>query len=50
VLFGVSLSLGVLAILIWDRATVSPIERPGSLTTENIKAKIKAAQEAAKNA
>jgi citrate synthase len=48
VLFGVSRSLGVLASLIWDRATGSPIERPGSLTTENIKAKIKAAKEAAK--
>jgi hypothetical protein len=49
VLFGVSRALGVLASLIWDRATGSPIERPGSLTTENIKAKIKAAKEAAKN-
>ena len=43
VLFGVSRALGVLAGLIWDRATGSPIERPGSLTTDNIKAKIKAA-------
>lgn len=49
VLFGVSRALGVLASLIWDRATGSPIERPGSTTTEAIKAKIKAAQEA-KNA
>jgi citrate synthase len=47
VLFGVSRSLGVLASLIWDRATGSPIERPGSTTTEAIKAKIKASQEAA---
>lgn len=47
VLFGVSRALGVLASLIWDRATGSPIERPGSLTTDNIKAKIKAAKEAA---
>ena len=39
----VSRALGVLANLIWDRATGSPIERPGSLTTDNIKAKIKAA-------
>ncbi len=50
VLFGVSRSLGVLASLIWDRATNSAIERPNSTTTEAIKAKIKAAQEAAKNA
>jgi len=50
VLFGVSRSLGVLASLIWDRATGAPIERPGSTTTEAIKAKIKAAQEAAKKA
>ena len=41
VLFGVSRALGVLAGYIWDRATGSPIERPGSVTTENIKAKIK---------
>ncbi len=40
VLFGVSRALGVLASLIWDRATGSPIERPGSVTTENIKKKI----------
>jgi citrate synthase len=46
VLFGVSRSLGVLASLIWDRATGSPIERPGSTTTEAIKAKIKASTEA----
>ncbi|MBX3164599.1 MAG: citrate (Si)-synthase, eukaryotic [Bacteroidetes bacterium] len=43
VLFGVSRALGVLASLVWDRATGSPIERPGSVTTDNIKAKIKAA-------
>jgi citrate synthase len=48
VLFGVSRALGVLASLIWDRATNSPIERPGSTTTEAIKAKIKAAQETKK--
>ena len=42
VLFGVSRSLGVLASLIWDRATGSPIERPGSVTTEWIKKKIAA--------
>jgi citrate synthase len=44
VLFGVSRALGVLAGYIWDRATGSPIERPGSVTTENIKAKIKASK------
>lgn len=42
VLFGVSRALGVMASLIWDRATNSPIERPGSVTTEWIKKKIKA--------
>jgi citrate synthase len=40
VLFGVSRALGVLASLIWDRALGSPIERPGSVTTEWIKKKI----------
>ncbi|HWY13002.1 MAG TPA: citrate (Si)-synthase, eukaryotic [Bacteroidia bacterium] len=49
VLFGVSRSLGVLASLIWDRATGSAIERPNSTTTEAIKAKIKAAQETKTN-
>lgn len=42
VLFGVSRALGVLASLLWDRALNSPIERPGSVTTEWVKAKIKA--------
>ncbi len=42
VLFGVSRALGVLASLIWDRALGSPIERPGSITTEGIKKKIAA--------
>jgi citrate synthase len=46
VLFGVSRSLGVLASLIWDRALGSPIERPGSITTEGIKKKIGAAAKA----
>jgi len=41
VLFGVSRALGVMASLIWDRATASPIERPGSVTTEWIQKKIK---------
>jgi citrate synthase len=46
VLFGVSRALGVMASLIWDRATGSPIERPGSVTTEWIKKKIAAAKTA----
>lgn len=37
VLFGVSRSLGVLAGLIWSRALGFPIERPKSVTTENVK-------------
>lgn len=37
VLFGVSRSLGVLASLIWDRAQGFPLERPKSITTENVK-------------
>lgn len=41
VLFGVSRSLGVLASLCWDRALGYPIERPGSVTTQNIVEKIK---------
>jgi citrate synthase len=44
VLFGVSRALGVLASLIWDRALGSPIERPGSVTTEWIKKKIEASK------
>ena len=40
VLFGVSRALGVLASLTWDRALGSPIERPGSITTELMKKKI----------
>lgn len=46
VLFGVSRALGVLASLIWDRALGSPIERPGSVTTEWIKKKVAATQKA----
>jgi citrate synthase len=38
VLFGVSRSLGVLASLLWDRALGNPLERPGSVTTEWMKA------------
>jgi citrate synthase len=46
VLFGVSRALGVMASLVWDRALGHPIERPDSMTTENIKAKIAAASKA----
>jgi len=41
VLFGVSRALGVLASLCWDRALGHPIERPGSVTTQNIIDRIK---------
>lgn len=41
VLFGVSRALGVLAAGIWSRALGFPIERPKSVTTENVKAWIK---------
>jgi citrate synthase len=37
VLFGVSRALGVLSSLCWDRALGYPIERPKSVTTENVK-------------
>jgi citrate synthase len=37
VLFGISRALGVLASLIWDRALGFPIERPKSVTTEEVK-------------
>ena len=37
VLFGVSRALGVLASLIWDRALGFPLERPKSITTEQVK-------------
>lgn len=39
VLFGVARSLGTMANLIWDRALGSPLERPGSTTTELLKEK-----------
>jgi citrate synthase len=42
VLFGVSRALGVLSSLLWDRALGSPIERPGSITTEGLKKKLAA--------
>jgi citrate synthase len=41
VLFGVSRALGVLASLCWSRALGFAIERPKSVTTENVKAWIK---------
>jgi citrate synthase len=37
VLFGVSRALGVLASLCWDRALNFPLERPKSVTTEQVK-------------
>jgi citrate synthase len=37
VLFGVSRSLGVLASLCWDRALNYSLERPKSVTTDNVK-------------
>lgn len=46
VLFGVSRALGVLASLLWDRALGSPIERPGSVTTDWVKSEIKKKQAA----
>jgi citrate synthase len=39
-MFGVSRSLGVLTNLIWDRAMGSPLERPGSTTTDLLKKKL----------
>jgi citrate synthase len=41
VLFGVSRALGVLAAQTWSRALGFPIERPKSVTTENVKAWLK---------
>jgi citrate synthase len=32
--------MGVLASLLWDRATNVPLERPGSVTTEWIKSQV----------
>jgi len=45
VFFGVSRALGILAQLVWSRATGLPLERPKSVTTEWIEAQIKAAQQ-----
>ena len=36
VLFGVSRAIGVLSQNVWDRGTGHPLERPKSLTTDNI--------------
>ncbi len=45
VLFGVSRALGVLASLIWDRALQMPLERPKSVTTEQVKRWLKGEDE-----
>jgi citrate synthase len=45
VFFGVSRAIGILAQLIWSRATGLPLERPKSVTTEWVEAQIKAAQQ-----
>jgi citrate synthase len=44
VLFGVSRAIGVLTSLLWDRALGHPIERPGSVTTEWMKAQVSKAK------
>jgi len=44
VLFGVSRAIGVLTSLLWDRALGHPIERPGSVTTDWMKAQIEKAK------
>lgn len=41
VLFGVSRALGVLAAMTWSRALGFPIERPKSVTTDNVKGWLK---------
>ena len=45
VLFGVSRALGVLAAQCWARALSFPLERPKSVTTENVKAWLKGEDE-----
>lgn len=45
VLFGVSRALGVLASLCWDRALGYPLERPKSVTTEQVKRWLKGQDE-----
>jgi citrate synthase len=47
VLFGVSRALGVLASLLWDRALGHPIERPGSVTSDWMKAQAAKAKQPA---
>lgn len=49
VLFGVSRALGVLAQLVISRAMGLPIERPGSISSDWIKAKVAASQQALHN-
>ena len=41
VMFGVSRALGVLPMLTWSRALGLPIERPGSVNLEWLKANVK---------
>ncbi|XP_028136398.1 probable citrate synthase 1, mitochondrial [Diabrotica virgifera virgifera] len=41
VLFGVSRALGTMASLIWDRALGLPLERPKSMTTDDLMALVK---------
>jgi citrate synthase len=45
VLFGVSRALGVLASLCWDRVLSLPLERPKSVTTEQVKLWLKGKDE-----
>lgn len=45
VLFGVSRALGVLAALVWSRALGFPLERPKSVTVQNVKAWLKGEDE-----
>ncbi len=45
VLFAVSRALGVLASLCWDRALSYPLERPKSVTTDQVKKWLKGEDE-----
>jgi citrate synthase len=45
VLFAVSRAMGVLASLCWDRALGFPLERPKSVTTEQVKKWLKGEDE-----
>lgn len=40
VIFGVSRSLGMLSQVLWSRAVGLPIERPGSVTFEELEARV----------